>query len=339
MSQSVSQSPVRQTHHILIIDDSARLRLALADMIAGNCLAAGKPYRVFHCDKDGKFVPGSENTCPVLKTGPVTNDPARLDEFAVYTAPSPKHALFVINSPIFTQLTIISDVMMPADTEVGLIGMLDAIAKRNLLVNLVFASSDAQNRFVVQKLVESNKAYFVVKSAKVWEELSQALVHRTASFQFKRINGADYSGVQSAANQALHNSTAASFGEEILNPHIPTQNTNTPGPRPGQVASAPVQNVTTPPPRPPLPDMNQFQPASQGQAKAAPPRPPLPDFAPVTPASSVYRSPAPAQTAQQTLQPGPVSQPVKQNSNQNEGFVLFRPFKALVRAFKGGKSA
>ena len=206
MSQArTSQAPVRQSHYILIVDDSARLRYALADLIVGACQTSGKPYRLFHYDKSGRFTQSHDTINAGLAPNAAIppSDPNRLDEFAVYTAPSPKQALFVINSPLFTRLTIICDVMMPADTEVGLVGMLEALSRRNLPVNLVFASSDAQNRYVVAKLVEAGKAYFVVKAGGVWEELSKALVHRTESFQYKIISPSDYAGIGGATSYAL----------------------------------------------------------------------------------------------------------------------------------------
>ena len=218
MSQSnMSNSPVRQSHHILIVDDSARLRYALADLIVAACISTGKPYRVFHCDKDGRFTQSQESLTPSSLNNIPSYDPTKVDEFAIYTAPSPKHALFVINSPLFTKLTIICDVMMPSDTEVGLVGMLSAIARRKLPVNLVFASSDAQNRYVVAKLVDSGAAYFVIKAGGVWEELSRALVQRTDSFQFKVITSADYAGIGGAASYAM-GVTSNNFAPEPATP-------------------------------------------------------------------------------------------------------------------------
>jgi CheY-like chemotaxis protein len=201
MSHGSTRPPARQFHHILIIDDSARIRQTLADLIVANCLATGKIYRVFHSDKEGKFTQNNEISNPgmLLLDGIGPLESSVIDEFVIYTAPSPKQALFVINSPLFTRLTIISDVMMPSDMDVGLIGMLEAIARRNLPVNLVFASSDAQNIFVVTKLVEAGKAYFLVKQGSVWENLSKALVRRTDSFRFKTITPLDFEGMQKLA--------------------------------------------------------------------------------------------------------------------------------------------
>src|SRR5690349_3519188 len=110
MSQPMSQAPARQSHHILIIDDSARLRYALADLIVAACLASGRAYRVLHGDKDGKFTQSNESLNPSLLSAPPPSaqatDASKLEDFAVYTAPSPKQALFIINSPLFTKLTI-----------------------------------------------------------------------------------------------------------------------------------------------------------------------------------------------------------------------------------------
>lgn len=237
MSQVIIQPKTRQFHHILIIDDSARLRQNLAELIVANCLAAGKIYRVFHSDKDGKFTQSNELPNPgMLLLG--DNGPAEsqdMDEFAIYTAPSPKQALFVINSPLFSRLTIISDVMMPADTEVGLIGMLEAIVRRSLPVNLVFASTDAQNIFVVAKLVEAGKAYFLVKQGSAWEDLSRALVRRTDNFSFKTITSLDFEGMQKLAGLVTRKAPEPAPEPEILQVEIiPDYSSFLPQPTPVQ---------------------------------------------------------------------------------------------------------
>jgi CheY-like chemotaxis protein len=246
MSQSMSSAPIRHSHHILIIDDSARLRYALADLIVAACLATGKSYRVFHGDKDGRFTQSNESLNPgMLAVPPATQaaDPLKLDEFAVYTAPSPKQALFVINSPLFTRLTIICDVMMPSDTEVGIVGMLEALARRNLPVNLVFASSDAQNRQLIARLVDSGKAYFVVKADRMWQDLSQALVNRTDSFQYKNIAPSDYAGLLGGPMQGSYNNSAVFPHENFVPQPVPAAAAASP-PHPHSAAPAP------PPPQP-----------------------------------------------------------------------------------------
>lgn len=300
MSQSIPSNPVRQSHHILIVDDSARLRYALADLVVAACMSSGKPYRLFHSDKDGRFIQSNETINPGMMPEASQikpSDPNKLDEFAIYTAPSPKQALFVINSPLFTRLTIISDVMMPADTEVGLVGMLEALARRNLPVNLVFASSDAQNRYVVAKLVENNKAYFVVKAGGVWEELSQALVHRTESFQYKQITTADFAGIKGITSHAMGATTGPVPGEQ---------------PQHQAPRTAPVA-----PPPPPMPD---FAPAhSQRNAPVAPQR-----SVPSSPAQRNAVAPATA-----------VAAPVPEQPKAKSGFAPFRPFLALFRALRG----
>ncbi len=250
MSQPMNSAPARQCHHILIIDDSARMRHALADLIVSACLASGKSYRVFHCDKDGRFIPTNESQNPALLSAPVgsqTNQASRLEEFAVYTAPSPKHALFVINSPLFTRLTIISDVMMPSDTEVGLVGMLEALARRNLPVNLVFASSDIQNRYLIARLVDSGKAFFMVKADGVWENLSHSLVNNTSNFQYKQITAADYAGLQGVPTYATRNGGSLVYGSPVMEtPPIATPLASAP-------QFAPPRPVNLAPPAPPPP--------------------------------------------------------------------------------------
>ncbi|MBN9391029.1 MAG: hypothetical protein J0I20_23575 [Chloroflexi bacterium] len=291
MSQDFTRPKTRQTHHILIIDDSARLRQTLADLIVANCLASGKIFKVFHSDKDGKFTQSNEVPTPgmLLLDGLSPMESSVIDEFTVYTAPSPRQALFVINSPVFSRLTIISDVMMPADSEVGLIGMLEAIARRKLPVNLLFASSDAQNFQVVAKLVETGKAYFLVKQGSVWEDLSKALVQRAESFQFKTITSLDFEGMQKFAGITMR---------AVVPPIVATDATkqaseesliqrSTFKPYPSANPSPRVEEAVTPPPaparseaaRPPVPPVSPPQPAHPAQPPApAPVQSPKPDL-------------------------------------------------------------
>lgn len=335
MSQGFSRPQTRQFHHILIIDDSARLRQTLADLIVANCLAAGKIYRVFHSDKEGKFTQNNEISNPgmLLLDGSGPQESAVIDEFAIYTAPSPKQALFVINSPLFTRLTIISDVMMPADTDVGLIGMLEAIAHRNLPVNLVFASSDAQNIFVVKKLVELGKAYFLVKQGNVWDSLSKALVRRTDSFRYKVITPLDFEGMQKLSGPVAR-----------INPPEPAPVPAPQRPKPadlmptfgsflppaeGDPAPAPVQSqrIDLDSPIVPVrrsvkpPPMPVWESANPEMAKPAQLDPPLPGLPPLPTAAA-----APAQPGNPAPKPIPAS--------PKPASLFFRVYLWFVRTFK-----
>lgn len=307
MMQPNAQGHVKQTHYILIVDDSQRLRFALADLIVAACVQSGKGYRVFHSDKDGRYTQSTESAASTVTTSEVNGQTVqKMEEFAIYTAPSPKHALFVINSPLFTQLTIISDVMMPADTQVGLIGMLENIARRNLPVNLLFASSDAQNRVVIARLVESGKAYFAVKASGLWEQIAHALVYRTDSLSFKKITASDFSGVQNATQYAMG-----------ANPplNVLPNATHTPppdyAPVSAQVGSAPIAAQ---------PQTQVHAGTGRATGVVAPPRPTVPQPQP----------PAPERKAQ-------AASPAAEVNDKPAGFFLFRPFMKLFRSFKGSK--
>jgi CheY-like chemotaxis protein len=282
MSQDFTRPKTRQTHHILIIDDSARLRQTLADLIVANCLASGKIFKVFHSDKDGKFTQSNEVPTPgmLLLDGLSPMESAVIDEFTVYTAPSPRQALFVINSPVFSRLTIISDVMMPADSEVGLIGMLEAIARRKLPVNLLFASSDAQNFQVVAKLVETGKAYFLVKQGTVWEDLSRALVQRAESFQFKTITSLDFEGMQKFAGITMRAVVpplvAADATKQTSEVNLVQRSTFKPYPSPNTPPR--VEETVTPPPAQTRPEPARPSAPPQAAQPALPAQPPKPDL-------------------------------------------------------------
>ncbi len=337
MSQDFTQPKTRQTHHILIIDDSARLRQTLADLIVANCLATGKIFKVFHSDKDGKFTQSKEVPGPEMfpLDGIIPTESSVIDEFTIYTAPSPRQALFVINSPVFSRLTIISDVMMPADTEVGLIGMLEAIARRNLPVNLVFASSDAQNSFVVAKLVETGKAYFLVKQGRAWEELSKALVHRADAFRFKIITSLDFEGMQKIAGLAMR---AGSQTAPLTEPAKPAGFTVPPSSALPSLSPAlasfqrprinPLRNVSRPPRNESIQPPNRLQPSEATRL----PSQPLRQEAPRTPGQHIQDEkpelPLAPNPVLKKVQPPAFNQALRSaisETPQIEGFVPVTP--------------
>lgn len=172
----------QQSHHILIIDDNVQLRSLLARHILLNCNNQQRSCAIYHL---------GERSEPRLN---YYNNPANADElepgeqlpdFTIYEAGSPRHALQWIKNTGIQRLTIISDVMMPVDTEVGLPGLLTGLNQLHVAVNLVFMSSEPQNIEQVQILLNSQRAFFLIKGSEAWTRLPEALVRGADRFNFQ----------------------------------------------------------------------------------------------------------------------------------------------------------
>jgi CheY-like chemotaxis protein len=177
----VPNLPDEQTH-ILIVDDSYRLCSLLVSSIVRECALSQRSCSVVQSSDLG-----------MIETVPMHfSNSANKALLTIYTANSPRNALPVLHLAHIKKLTIICDIIMPSDTTVGLVGLLREISHLQLPVNLVFASSEGQNRAYVEQLIKYNKAFFLEKGSKAWIDIPIALVHRNQLFQYKPIVRSDY---------------------------------------------------------------------------------------------------------------------------------------------------
>jgi len=181
-SQTFTFEPEALGTQVLIIDDSNHISSLLVSNIFSQC---SEVNRTVHVVQSG--------TLGLLTTVPLSfSDEPSGEVLTIYTASSPKNALPVLRLNAIHNLTIVSDIMMPADTEVGLFGLLREIAERGIQVNLVFISSEGQNRYYVQQLIDAGKAFFVEKGSDAWVQLPYALVRHSEMFQYKTVLRSDY---------------------------------------------------------------------------------------------------------------------------------------------------
>ncbi|MEI7554822.1 hypothetical protein [Candidatus Chlorohelix sp.] len=183
-SEKTAEKPLVEAwgNHILIIDDSNQICSLLVSSIISQCAAVNRNVQVVQASALGLLV-----TMPIVFSQDDTTD-----VLTIYTANNPKSALPVLQLNSLSNLTIICDIMTPADTEVGLFGLLEDLTTKQVPVNLVFASSEGQNRYYVEQLIKQHKAFFVEKGSQAWLELPFALVHRRSMFQYKTIIRSDY---------------------------------------------------------------------------------------------------------------------------------------------------
>jgi hypothetical protein len=158
------------------------------------CNINKRPYRIIQSGSSGLV----EVDSTFVSNGSVTNP------LLIYTANCPRNALPILNLPGFDHLIIVSDIMMPSDTEVGLFGMLQELANRHLSVSLIFASSEKQNRYYVEDVLQSGKAHFMEKGGQAWGELPFRLVENTKQFEYKIIVRGDFDRGRSPAAENTH---------------------------------------------------------------------------------------------------------------------------------------
>jgi hypothetical protein len=226
----------KQTFYILLIDDSGPLRSSLARQIMLSCTTHKFSCALFRLGER------SEPTLTYFDNPdkrPVDPNEVIVPDFAVYEASSPRHALSWIQHAQVNYLTIISDVLMPIDTEVGLGGLINELNRMQVAVNLLFASSEAQSRIYIQPLITEKQAFFVVKGSDEWNRLPDALVLGAGRFTYK---------VPTHQNEAA-------FGPQFGRPPLPSRATAAPPAPVRQIISAPVQPEPedyVPPPEKPL---------------------------------------------------------------------------------------
>lgn len=181
-------SKLSNTFHYLIIDDSQIIRVQLARSIARVCYETGLNYRLYQLNRSGELLEATHYVMPPDAQAQPTVGP----RYRVYVASSYKLALQIITNPVFKHLTVMCDLSVPGDTEVGLFGFLEAITQRQLPVNVVFISCDHQNRVAIEPLLEKGKAFFIEKGTVSWTMLPQALVQGVEHFNYQRLTYDDY---------------------------------------------------------------------------------------------------------------------------------------------------
>ncbi len=171
-----------QTRYILIIDDSVQLRSLMARLILMSCNAKNRSCAIYHL---------GERSEPRLTYFYHPDENLNVDEthavadFAIFEAGSPRHALQWLREARLKKLTIVSDVMMPVDTEVGLPGLVNGLHDLKVGVNLIFVSSEPQNKSHVEALLSGQHPYFLIKGSDAWNRLPDALVQGADRFNYQ----------------------------------------------------------------------------------------------------------------------------------------------------------
>ncbi|MEI6043787.1 MAG: hypothetical protein WCS37_05290 [Chloroflexota bacterium] len=165
---------------LLIVDDSTQICSMLVTNIIKACNVSRRPYQIIQSGPLG-----------LVEVDSVSSESGGTP-LIIYTANCPRNALPILRLSGLDHLIIISDIMMPSDTEVGLLGMLQELSNHHLSVSLIFASSERQNRYYVEDVLQSGKAHFMEKGSQAWGELPFRLVEDTKQFQYKVIVRGDF---------------------------------------------------------------------------------------------------------------------------------------------------
>ncbi len=170
-----------EPHYILLIDDNVQLRSLLARYIMLNCHTAQQSCSIYHL---------GERAEPRLTYHQPVETPEGFQrplDFVVYEAISPRHALNWIKQDNVKRLTIISDIAMPLDTEIGLPGLIYHLHTLQVAVNLVFYSVEPNNRAIVEAMLGNKQAYFLIKGSPAWQHLPTALVQGASRFNYQHL--------------------------------------------------------------------------------------------------------------------------------------------------------
>lgn len=208
-SASVSSNHTdEQTRTILIIDDNGQLRSWLARCILSSCHNHGKSCAIYRIGERNEPSLNYYNN----PLNPEETTPTQLPDFIVFEAGTPRQALRWITESRVQYLTIVSDVMMPVDTEVGLPGLLTALSQLQIGINLVFMSSEAQNIEHIQNMLNGQPAYFLIKGSDAWNRLPEALVRGASKFTYRPVVKREYNSA------AIFQPATPLPGQEIARP-------------------------------------------------------------------------------------------------------------------------
>ena len=167
--------------HYLIIDDSEMIRTQFSRAISRICEENSYSYQIFEIGRQGQF------SAQAQKDFDNTTE-----MYYAYTAATYKQALKVLEMPDLNEMTLVCDLSIPSDTEVGVVGFLEALARLRLPVNLIFMSGDYQNRASIESLLKRGKAFFIEKGTAQWNSLPSALIKRVSSFQYQCVTVEDF---------------------------------------------------------------------------------------------------------------------------------------------------
>ena len=239
---SMDKTPDLKEFNYLIVDDSELIRTQISRSLAKVCSDSHYVYQLFNVGRNGQL-----NTTPLADFPDFEPDGTTQAIYKTYTAATYKLALRVLDKPDLQELTVLCDLSIPSDTEVGLLGFLEGLARRRLAVNLIFMSSDYQNRASIEALLKKGKAFFVEKGTAQWNNLPQALIHRVTSFNYQHLTPDDYSS-------RTRSVVAPAFIEQLAQATVKAQ----PGPTAGEVApplpiNPRLNRTTNPLPNPPAP--------------------------------------------------------------------------------------
>ncbi len=230
---SLETRAATEAYYYLIIDDSEIIRVQLSRSIAAACAEVEANYHYYQVNRNGQL---TEQIIPAANITETTLT------YHVYTAPTCKLALKVLELPNMAEITLLSDMSIPGDTEIGLLGLLEALARRQLPVNLIFISSEYQNRVRVEPLLQKGKAYFIEKGTPTWDSLAQALVRQATNFKYQRLAFNDFS-------TAARPTTNPASAEKIIRPAVvvqPPRVASEPPAEPVPVASALIEQPAEP---------------------------------------------------------------------------------------------
>jgi CheY-like chemotaxis protein len=217
----------RRTNHILIIDDNPQLRSLFARHILIASSDKNRSCALYHVTEKAQARLTFFEPHLTLASNP------ELD-FAVYEANSPRQALNWLRQVSFKRLVIVSDVMMPIDTEVGLDGLLDGLAQLYLEVSMLFVSSEPQSKSLVKALMAPQQAYFVIKGSDNWSKLPAALVQNMDSMPYRLVQREPVAVVAPVKTPDIPISSPT-------NSHTDSYTLNTVHPQPNPEYAAPIK--------------------------------------------------------------------------------------------------
>ncbi len=180
------------TRQILLLDSSVQLSSAMARYILFHSANNSRSCALYHLGPQAHPRLTYYETGEASPNGRRRNGPSFTLNFAVFVAPSPRHALTWLEETPPPALTLLIDLGWRNEREAGLTQVIAALADTQTPSQIIFLVQEPPNPALTRPLAEGRKAGFVLKNSPDWQTLPRYLVETNSRPNYQVPLLADY---------------------------------------------------------------------------------------------------------------------------------------------------
>ncbi len=180
------------TNQILLLDDNIRLSSMIARYVLLSCNEYGRSCALYHLGSatQPKLTYYSSGLSEDTNRRRTTQQDGV--DFAVFVAATPRHAVTWLESIHPRGLTVVADVKLKGDIDIGLVSFIDEVADLEIPAYFVFVSDAPQNQNLIKPFIDQRKGSFVTKGGFDWTALPRRLVENAGRITYNLVDENDY---------------------------------------------------------------------------------------------------------------------------------------------------